>query len=251
VLDAPYDRFHPTKRLRPTVSGLVSIPIAKMQWVLMGALGVWLGFSISSHFGIACVSLWLMGCVYNIEPLRTKDVAYLDVPSESVNNPIRLLMGWYIVTDDLVPPISLVIGYWMVGCYFMAVKRFSEFREIGQSAAAAYRRSFRRYSEQSLLVSVMFYASAAMLFFGAFIARYRLELVLGFPLIALVMAIYLLISYEPGSAVQHPERLHSDWRLMLPVVVTSVVLCVLLFVDVPGLYTTFTQTVFKGVGRPR
>jgi hypothetical protein len=38
---------------------------------------------------------------------------------------------------------------------------------------------------------------------------------------------------------------------MLPVVVTSVVLCVLLFVDVPGLYTTFTQTVFKGVGRPR
>src|SRR5260370_32462157 len=88
-----------------------------------------------------------------------------------------------------VPAMSLLVCYWMVGCYFMGLKRFSELRELG-TEAATYRRSFRFYTERSLLVSVMFYAAAAMLFFGAFIIRYRVELVLSFPFIATVMAIY-------------------------------------------------------------
>ena len=36
-----------------------------------------------------------MGCLYNIPPIRTKDHAYVDVLSESINNPIRFLVGWY------------------------------------------------------------------------------------------------------------------------------------------------------------
>ena len=35
--------------------------------------------------------LLLMGIAYNVPPLRTKDRPYLDVLSESVNNPLRLL----------------------------------------------------------------------------------------------------------------------------------------------------------------
>ena len=54
--------------------------------------------------------------------------------------------------------------------------------------AAAYRKSFAYYTPERLLVSIMFYASAAMLFLGAFVMRYRLELILAFPLVALVMA---------------------------------------------------------------
>jgi hypothetical protein len=73
----------------------------------------------------------------------------------------------------------------------MALKRFSEYREIGDAQiAGAYRRSFQNYTEVSLLTSVTFYASAAMLFFGAFIMRYRIELILVFPLVALFMATY-------------------------------------------------------------
>ena len=53
----------------------------------------------------------------------------------------------------------------------------------------------------------MFYASAAMLFLGAFVMRYRLELILAFPLVALVMAIYLGLAFKPDSAVQPGEAL--------------------------------------------
>src|SRR5438128_10056374 len=96
----------------------------------------------------------------------------------------------------------------MLGAYFMAIKRFAEFREFENTGAAAhYRRSFAYYSEPRLLNSIIVYASAAMLFLGAFIMRYRLELVLSFPLVALVMWIYLGLAVKPQSAVQAPEKL--------------------------------------------
>ena len=182
VLDAPFDRLHPTKRHRPAALGLVIMPLAYVQWIVMMVAGVAIGWMVSKPFALTALALWLMGCVYNIRPLRTKDVPYLDVLTESVNNPLRMLLGWYAVAACLVPPLSLLMCYWMIGCYFMALKRFSELREIGdRGVAGAYRASFKRYTQESLLVSVVFYASTAMLFFGAFVIRYRIELLLGVP----------------------------------------------------------------------
>ena len=126
-----------------------------------------------------------MGCAYNIKPVRMKDLPYFDVLSESVNNPLRMLAGWYMTGILVFAPTSLLVSYWMVGCYFMAIKRYSEFRDIGDPVrATAYRKSFGYYTLDRLLVSIVFYASAAMLFLGAFIMRYRLELILSFPLVA-------------------------------------------------------------------
>ena len=154
-----------------------------------------------------------------------------------------MLLGWYAVTSVLVPPVSLLIAYWMIGCYFMALKRFSELSEIGdRSVAGAYRASFKRYTPESLLVSVLFYASTAMLFLGAFIIRYRLELILGFPLVALTMAIYLKIAFKPQSAVQNPEKLYREPLLMASFVATTLVMGILLFVRMPRLEQFFTPT---------
>jgi hypothetical protein len=168
---------------------------------------------------------------------------YLDVLSESVNNPIRMLLGWYMVTSALIPPLSLLICYWMAGCYLMALKRFSEFREIGDSALAGeYRRSFRRYTEVSLLVSVTFYASAAMLFLGAFIMRYRIEFILVLPLISLLMSTYFALSFKPHSAVQHPEKLYREPILMIEAVLVAVLMLILLNVNIPILDQIFAPT---------
>ncbi|HKO17270.1 MAG TPA: UbiA family prenyltransferase [Acidobacteriaceae bacterium] len=244
VLDAPFDRLHPTKYTRPAALGLVSVPAAYVQWIAMMLAGVAIGWRISHPFAMTLLLLWLMGCAYNIRPLRTKDVPYLDVLTESVNNPIRMLLGWYAVAPLLVPPLSLLMCYWMIGCYFMALKRFSELREIGDAAlAGSYRASFKRYTPESLLVSVMFYASTAMLFFGAFIIRYRIELLLTFPLVALVMAIYFHLAFEPHSAVQNPEKLYREPRLMLWFSATVIVMLLLLFVRLPSLEKIFIPTI--------
>ena len=243
VLDAPFDRLHPIKKDRPTARGVVLIPVAYAQWVLMMFLGVGIGLYIGKLFAFTCIALWVMGCAYNIPPLRTKDVPYLDVLTESVNNPLRMLLGWYAVTSSLIPPVSLLLCYWMIGCYFMALKRFSELSEIGdRTVAGAYRASFKRYTPESLLVSVVFYASTAMLFFGAFAIRYRIELILGFPLVALTMAIYFKLSFKKGSSVQNPEKLYREPLLMASFLATVFVLVFLLFVRLPRLEEFFLPT---------
>jgi decaprenyl-phosphate phosphoribosyltransferase len=243
VLDAPFDLKHPTKHKRPVPSGRVSIPLAYVQWIALMVLGLIVSWQVSLPFTVTMLVLWIMGCVYNIPPARTKDVPYLDVLSESVNNPLRMLAGWYMTGIAAVPPTSLLISYWMVGCYFMALKRYAEYRDIGdRERSAAYRKSFAYYTEQRLLVSIMFYGSHAMLFFGAFIVRYRLELILSFPLVALVMAQYLALSFKEDSAVQRPEGLYREPALMAAVIACSVVMVFLLFVDIPVLHQIFVPT---------
>ncbi len=249
VLDAPFDRLHPKKKSRPAAQGLVNVPLAYAQWILMMVVGIALALTISRPFAYTAAALWIMGCVYNIPPVRTKDKMYLDVLSESINNPLRMLLGWYMVTAVLVPPMSLLICYWMIGCYLMGLKRFSEYREIGdRKVAGDYRRSFQFYTEVSLLSSVTFYASASMLFFGAFIMRYRIELVLVFPLVAILMSTYFKLAFKPNSAVQNPETLYRERMLMVETALISILMIFLLYVDVPLIGTIFAPTLPASLG---
>jgi len=243
VLDAPSDLSHPVKYKRPVPSGKVSVPLAYVQWLVLGVIGVALGTFVSIPFAITVFALWIMGCIYNIKPIRSKDLPYIDVLSEAVNNPIRMLAGWFIAGTASVAPASLLLSYWMVGCYFMAMKRYAEYRDIADPArAAAYRSSFAFYTEERLLVSIMFYGSAAMLFLGAFAMRYRIELVLSFPFVSLVMAIYLLLAFKPNSSVQRPEGLYREPTLMAAVVGCAIVIAAALLIDMPFLSRVFNPT---------
>ena len=245
VMDAPFDRHHPIKCKRPVPSGRVSIPLAYVQWLALMVTGVGLGLTVSMPFTVTLLVLWLMGCVYNVQPLRSKDLPYVDVLSEAANNPLRMLAGWFIVVGSVtVPPASLLLSYWMIGCYFMAMKRFAEYRDLRDPIrATAYRKSFAFYTEERLLVSVMFYGSAATLFFGAFIMRYRLELIVSFPLLALLMALYLALAFKQDSAVQRPEGLYREPLIVVPVILCVVLMVLLLFIDLPILHRIFIPTV--------
>ncbi len=246
VMDAPFDRHHPEKSRRAVPSGRVNIRLAYLEWAVLAVVGIGLGALLSFGLGASLAALWAMGCVYNVPPIRSKDVPYVDVLSEAVNNPLRMLVGWYIVSPGGLAPVSLLVSYWMVGCYFMAIKRLAEYRHIGdRSRAIAYRRSFAEITEQSLLISIVFYASAAMLFFGAFAMRYRIELIVSFPLIALVMAIYLAVGFRPDSAAQRPEGLYREPVLMAAVVACTVLVAILLFVDLPSVSRVFVPTLPK------
>jgi len=240
VLDAPTDRSHPIKRFRPVPSGRVQVPIALVEWIALGVVGLVMASALNRPFFYSAAFLLVMGCIYNIPPLRTKDLPYLDVLSESVNNPIRLMLGWFAVAPGDLPPISLLVAYWMVGAFFMAGKRFAEYRSIGNaSVAGAYRKSFRLYDEKKLLISMFFYVTCFALFLGVFIIRYHLELILIVPLIAGFVCFYLHIAFKPESAVQNPERLYREWGLMAYLVLCVIAFMALMFVEIPVLYDWF------------
>ena len=243
ILDAETDKKHPVKCNRPVPSGLVNIKMAYLEWILLGASGLIGSLTLGFPFFASAAALWVMGCLYNIKPARSKDKPYLDVISESVNNPLRLLLGWYATGTSLLPPLSLLFAYWMIGAFFMAVKRFAEYRRIADPARAAeYRLSFIHYDEQRLLISIIYYVAAFGLFFGIFLIRYRPELILSIPLIAAVISWYINLGYRPDSPVQYPEKLYRDRGLMTLVLITTVVMTALMFIDLPWLHELFSKT---------
>jgi decaprenyl-phosphate phosphoribosyltransferase len=240
VLDGPRDLLHPNKRFRPVPSGRARPAVAYLEWLGLAAAGFALAATLNLWFFWSAVLLWVMGIAYNVPPLRTKEWPYIDVLSESVNNPIRLLLGWFALVTTHVPPLSLVLAYWMVGAFFMGMKRFAEFRFIGDPAvAAAYRHSFRWYTEYRLLVSLFFYATACALFAGIFIVRYHLELILFVPLAAGMFAYYMHLGLQPNSVVQNPEHLYRQRGFFAYMVSCSLVFVLLMLTSIPALYDAF------------
>lgn len=250
-IDRPYDRFHPIKKHRPSVAAALD---ARLVWLLYGGLtvtGLALGALVSPYFLATAVLLWLQGIAYNVPPLRTKDRTYLDVLSESVNNPIRLLLGWFIVAQSILPPASLVIGYWMLGAFLMTVKRYAEFRFIGAPAEAAlYRRSFRYYTEETLLIAAMFCACASSFFLGVFLVKYRVELLLTLPLLAFAFAWYMHIGMKPASAAQTPEHLYKERGFVAYVGFTIAAIIVAFAFDVPALRWFLDSAFLELPGEP-
>jgi 4-hydroxybenzoate polyprenyltransferase len=240
LLDGPRDRVHPVKKTRPVPAGLVKPGVAYAEWLALAGAGFTLALAINAYLFLSVLFLWVMGIAYNVPPLRTKEWPYLDVLSESVNNPIRLLLGWFALVSDIFPPVSLLIAYWMVGAFFMAMKRYAEYRYIGdRRVAAAYRRSFEYYTDERLLVSIMFYATACALFAGIFIVRYHLELILFAPLAAGMFAYYMKLGMLPDSPVQNPEKLYRQRGFFAYMVACTLAFVLLMFVSIPPLYELF------------
>ena len=240
LLDGPMDRLHPKKRHRPVPAGLIKPGFAYAEWIVLGASGMALALTINPYFAAAGVLLWVLGITYNVPPIRTKEWPYIDVLSESANNAVRLMLGWFPLISDRFPPVSLIVSYWMIGAFFMATKRLAEYRHIANpEVAAAYRRSFSFYNEDRLLVSVLFYATSCALFAGIFIVRYHLELILFAPVAAGVFAYYLKIGMQPNSPVQNPEKLYRERGFVCYMVGSLLLFVVLMFIRVPVLYDWF------------
>jgi hypothetical protein len=118
----------------------------------------------------------------------------------------------------------------------MGVKRYSEYRSIGDaSRAALYRRSFASYTEQSLLLSAFFYAMCSAFFIGIFLIKYRVEFLLASPLYATLFTWYLAIGCRHNSAAQAPEKLYREVAFMCFAAFTFIASAALFFIDIPFL----------------
>ena len=213
ILDAPFDRMHPTKKLRAVAAGEVKIPVL---WAIMGGLCA-VGFGLSLAFfnlsyTISLLLLLISGVVYNVQPIRLKDRAFFDVIAESFNNPIRLWLGWYALCPaDSFPPLSVILAWWFFGALLMAGKRYAEFRFIGDAALSGrYRRSFEVYSERTLIVSMITYANLFCFCMGAALTHYKPNLIFVFPLIVLAIIVYFNHAMTEEAARLEPEQLMQN-----------------------------------------
>ncbi|ETP70826.1 4-hydroxybenzoate polyprenyltransferase-like prenyltransferase, partial [Lachnospiraceae bacterium JC7] len=204
-LDAEFDKYHPTKKYRPVVSEGLSKKIVYFEYSVLGLFGLAIACITSSYVFIMELWLLIMGILYNVKPFRTKEIVYVDVISESLNNAIRFLIGWFAITSKYLPPISIIIGYWAGGAFLMAIKRYAEYRMINDPAIAGlYRKSFKYYTERTLLISAFFYALMSILFCGIFMVKYKIELIFEMPILCGLYCYYFNISFKKDSAAQKP-----------------------------------------------
>lgn len=238
-LDAEFDAHHPVKSSRPAVSKKLSPKIIWAEYIVLSAMGLATAYAVSIPLLIVAFLFLVSGWSYNLKPVRTKDKAYLDVASEALNNPIRLLIGWVIVDMTTLPPSSLLLAYWAGGAFLMSTKRLAEYRNVtitaGVEALHLYRSSFRGYSENSLLLQSFLYAQIACFFIAVFLVKYRIEYIFSFPLFALLFTVYLRIGLKQGSAAQTPEKLLKEKVLSITVIVLIAVLVLLSYMDLPWL----------------
>jgi 4-hydroxybenzoate polyprenyltransferase len=236
-LDAPFDAHHPTKSARASVRHRMSPAIVAVEYLVLAAVSLGIGFAIALPLGWTIAAFLASGIVYNIRPLRSKDVVFWDVATEAINNPIRLTIGWLLIDPTTLPPSSLLFAYWAGGAFLMSTKRMSEYRTIvadgGTAVLERYRRSFRHYTEQRLLLQSFAYAQLASFFLAVFLVKYRIEYVISFPLFAALFVVYLRIGLKAGSSAAAPERLYRERSLMLLVAIIAIAFATLTFVDLP------------------
>jgi 4-hydroxybenzoate polyprenyltransferase len=234
ILDGPQDRQHPVKKNRPVPSGEVRVGIGYLEWLILAISGLATAARVNIWFLAVLFLLWVMGLIYNVPLIRLKDLPYLDVLTESINNPIRLCLGWFIVIQSYPPTLSLLMAYWMIGAFFMATKRLAEYKRINDpETAAKYRKSFSYYNTYRLILSIVYYSSAFSLFFGIFLVRYRIELILSVPFLAGFIPIYMRMGFWQDSPAQYPEKLYRQRGLTLYTAFCVLLVLTLLFLDIP------------------
>ena len=244
-LDREFDALHPKKSKRTAVQVQLDGTVVWILWACLVAVGLLVALSASRTMMYIAIAFAAQGVVYNVKPLRTKDHAYLDVLSESVNNPFRLMIGWAMVDPTTLPPSSIIIAYWLGGAFLMGAKRLSEYREIvashGRELLVSYRASFAGYDEYTLTASCLIYALLSGMALAIFFVKYRIEYVVVLLAVALLFGEYLALSMQPASTAQKPERLFEERRLMVLVVIIAVLFAVCTVVDIPALESLTAQ----------
>ena len=244
-LDREFDRHHPTKSGRVAVRRELSGRWVWLEWLSLVVLGLACAWMASKTMLLVACLFALQGLAYNVAPLRLKDKAYLDVISESVNSPFRLIIGWAMIDPATLPPGSLILAYWLAGAFLMAAKRLSEYREIvashGKELLVRYRASFAAYTDTSLNVSCFAYGMLSSFFLAVFLIKYRIEYIVLMPLIVALFCHYLGLSMQPGSTAQKPEALFRERGLVLLVAALAAGFVIMTFVDVPALEALTAQ----------
>jgi decaprenyl-phosphate phosphoribosyltransferase len=124
----------------------------------------------------------------------------------------------------------------MGGAFLMAIKRYSEFRFIdNKEKAGLYRRSFKFYTEQTLLLSSFFYALTSAFFFGIFLIKYKVEFLLVVPFLALLFVWYMAIGMREDAVTQRPEKLYQEKRFMAYLIFLGIIVMLAFTLDLPWL----------------
>lgn len=209
ITDAPHDAYHPSKKHRPLVNNQISSKVLMALWLLLVIISIGCAYLVYKNiaFLFSLLALLVAGILYNVKPIRMKDIPFLDSTLESANNPIRFLIGWHIVTINF-PPVSLLLAWWAFGNFLMVGKRVAEKKFLTEKESAGYRLSLKKYKLKGLII---FMHTSAFVFIAAF-CWFALEsklnsFLFSIPFILVYLIMFMKKSLQDIEGAEEPEKL--------------------------------------------
>ena len=208
ITDAPFDRFHPQKKTRPLIENKIDVSRLILLWLVLVAASVAAALSVfEPPFLYSLLALLAAGMIYNVPPVRLKDIPFMDSTVESANNPIRLLIGWFVVASGM-PPLTLLIAWWAFGNFLMVGKRVAEKKFLTQEESAGYRRSLVRYTAPMLITFMGFNGLVFLITFAIFAVQSGLHTLLySLPFVVIYLWMFVKKSLKDREGAEEPEKL--------------------------------------------
>ncbi len=209
IADAPFDAFHPQKKERPLVRGVINKKYLLMIWVILILIATIISIFLLKNFNLllSLGALLLAGILYNVPPIRIKDIPFLDSTLESANNPIRFMIGWLTVSNNSFPW-WLLVSWWAFGNFLMIGKRVAEKKFLTGDESRLYRRSLAKYTQKSLIIFMM---ANAVIFTATFIvfsfSTGMITLLYSIPFIIIYLAMFIKKSLQDIEGAEEPEKL--------------------------------------------
>ena len=165
-LDRHNDAKHPDKKNRPAVSGKIQLSYVIILYLTLISFGLFISFYINLYCFISCLIFVVSALIYNVKPLRAKDLSVIDVIVESFNNPIRMYIGWFALSVNSLIPFSLILAYWFFGAFLMNCKRIADYKKFETNLERKlFRPSLANYSLNVLFVLTLIYSTLSTSFF--------------------------------------------------------------------------------------
>lgn len=227
-LDRKTDKYHPVKKNRALAKAKTNKTLIIIEYLLLLSLA--LGLSSFSHLNVLIVlSVYLlMAWFYNIPPVRLKDLAYIDVLLESVNYPLRVIIGWLCVLPHSLPPSSLILTTWAIGAFTMSMKRVAEYRIFqSREEAVAYRKSYAFYTTNTLILSAFIYGLLTIFGITILMLKYKAELIILMPFLIGWMGWYFLMGLEHNFDIIYPEKLIFN-KIFIGLLILLILMCLIL-----------------------
>ena len=247
-LDQAHDRYHPKKKFRPLVKSKVYLKDIIIYCSALYVSSLIISYYVNIFFFYTSLTFIISGLIYNVKPLRLKNIVYLDVLVESFNNPIRFFLGWFMITDKfLLPPVSIILFYWFTGSFLMASKRLSEIRFFKKysnlKTLIKYRENYKYYNETNLLVSCLFYLMLVSFFIAIFLIKYREELILLYPFVSLIFCYYLYLSLESINSKISPDKIYINRKLIFLISLICIMFIITMKFDIDFIKWIVNKTI--------
>ncbi|MBS7611042.1 UbiA prenyltransferase family protein [Candidatus Bathyarchaeota archaeon] len=224
IRDLERDRRHPSKRLRPLPSNLISIREATILSILTAFAGFSIAYHVSLNVLLLMILLFLNTQLYSF---LLKSYALIDVTALSLNYVIRAVVGAYAISVPASP--WLVVGIFSLALLLSFGKRVGELLELG-GGAETHRTALKYYRKIQIKRELLAASLLTVIVYIVYSLHvHGVRLILTIPFAIYLVAFYTNIVWRDVAVASNPSMLFRYWKFTSAFTVWLILVVVFLY----------------------